>query len=74
MKKMLLTLVALTLASASCATAGPAKSNSVTPQKDGTTVEIRQVLNHPAQRSGSILSKLIITRDANGKIISVRRV
>jgi hypothetical protein len=74
MKSILLTLVALTLTNASCAIAGPYKKAYITTQKDGTTIETRYILNHPAQRSGTILSKLLITRDANGKIISVRRV
>ena len=73
MTKLLLTLAAITLTATSCATAGTARAGQVTTQKDGTTVEVRRVINHPSQRSGSIFSKLYITRDASGKIISVKR-
>lgn len=73
MKKTLFSTIALTILSTSCAVAGPLPTTKRVPQPNGTTVEVRQIVNHPSQRSGSILSKLIITRDANGRIISVKR-
>lgn len=45
---------------------------STTPGVNGTTVEVRYVANSP-NRKASKPSKLIITRDSNGKVISVKR-
>ncbi len=75
MFKKLIPLLSFTfLANAAFATeprpANPAPAPA--PAAAATTTEIRYV-SAPSNRKGSKVSKLIITRDANGKIISVKR-
>jgi hypothetical protein len=53
------------------AAAEPAKPAPANPAA-ATTTEVRYV-SAPPNRKGARVSKLIITRDANGKIISVKR-
>jgi hypothetical protein len=63
---LILTLVASTASAAEPRPATP------TPTAETTTTEVRYV-SAPGHRKGAKVSKLIITRDANGKIISVKR-
>jgi len=77
MFKKLIPLLSFTfLANAAFATeprpANPAPAPAPAPAAAATTTEIRYV-SAPSNRKGSKVSKLIITRDANGKIISVKR-
>ena len=71
MKKALLTLAVIGLASASSVSANDHRGASNTAMS-GTTTEVRYV-TPPSNRKGKTVSKLIITRDANGRIISVKR-
>lgn len=73
--KCLLPLLFLSLLSTPLLSAEPrpAPANpSPPPAAEATTTEVRYV-SAPSHRKGSKVSKLIITRDANGKIISVKR-
>jgi predicted methyltransferase len=72
MTKTLLALAALTLTATSCAFAGTPQRSAAPAVNDGTTREVRYVSN-AGLRKGETVSKLIITRDASGKIISVKR-
>jgi hypothetical protein len=74
MKKSLITLAVLSLALApviSVAEPAPAGSQ-ITRNADGTTTEVRHVTSS-GQRKGKTTSKIVITRDSAGKIISVKR-
>ena len=71
MKKALLTLAVIGLASASSVSASVHRGSSSTAMS-GTTTEVRYV-SSPSHRKGKPVSKLIITRDASGRIISVKR-
>lgn len=70
MIKSILALAVLTLAATSCSFAGEPRRSA--PAADGTTKEVRYVSN-AGLRKGETVSKLVITRDASGKIISVKR-
>lgn len=74
MKKTLLTLAVIVLASASSVSASEPqrRASSDAASISGATTEVRYVSN-PSNRRGTKVSKLIITRDATGRIISVKR-
>jgi len=73
MIKSLLPLLILPLLSTLSLGAEPRPAPpSPPPAAEATTVEVRYV-SAPSNRKGAKVSKLIITRDANGKIISVKR-
>jgi hypothetical protein len=73
MFKKLIPLLSFTfLANAAFATEPRPANPAPAPAAAATTTEIRYV-SAPSNRKGSKVSKLIITRDANGKIISVKR-
>ena len=74
MKKALLTIALLSLAlTPAVSAAEPSSSKTgITRNADGTTTEVRYVSN-AGQRKGKTVSKIIITRNSNGKIISVKR-
>lgn len=72
--KRLLPLLILPLLSTTSLSAEPKPANPAPPPaaETATTTEVRYV-SAPPHRKGAKVSKLIITRDANGKIISVKR-
>lgn len=70
MTKVLLTLAAISLTATSSAFAGETRGPAATSFSNGNTTEVRYVSN---PRKGSPVSKLVITRDASGKIVSVKR-
>lgn len=70
--KTLLTLAAITLTATSCSFAGESRGTAAPTAQSGTTQEVRYVSN-AGLRKGETVSKLVITRDASGKIISVKR-
>jgi hypothetical protein len=73
MTKNLLALAVLALTATSCTFAGDARGTAAPAvASNGTTKEVRYVSN-AGLRKGETVSKLIITRDANGKIVSVKR-
>ncbi len=73
MKKALLTLAILGLiASPSAFAAEHRGASAPTPTVSGNTTEVRYV-SVPSNRRGAKVSKLVITRDATGRIISVKR-
>ena len=71
MTKTLLTLAAITLTATSCTFAAEPRGTTA-PAANGTTQEVRYVSNAGVRKDGTV-SKLIITRDASGKIVSVKR-
>lgn len=71
MKKVLLTLAVIGLASASTVSASDQRGSANT-SMNGTTTEVRHVTNM-SNRKGAKVSKVVITRDASGRIISVKR-
>jgi hypothetical protein len=72
MKKTLLTLAAITQTATSTSFAGESRGTSAPAAQNGTTQEVRYVSN-AGLRKGETVSKIVITRDASGKIISVKR-
>ena len=71
MKKALFTLALIGLASTSSLSASDHRG-AAAPSMNGTTTEVRYV-SAPSHRKGKPVDKLIITRDASGRIISVKR-
>lgn len=72
MTKTLLALATVILTSTSGSFAAEHRGNLEPKVNNGTTKEVRYVSN-AGLRKGATVSKLIITRDASGKIISVKR-
>jgi len=70
--KTLLTIAVVTFVATSSALAANHERSSQPAQVSGHTTEVRYTAG-PSIRKASKPTKLIITRDANGKIISVKR-
>ncbi len=70
MKKHLFALAIFGLASVTSASAVEPRGTSQ-PVMSGTTTEVRYTRN--LNSKGSKITKLVITRDASGRIISVKR-